>query len=37
METSPRVIRKQRSPFFGSVFGSALFLGADERAGPALV
>ncbi len=36
MEISPRVIRRQRSPFFGSVFGSALFLGADEVAVPAL-
>ena len=36
METSPRAIRKQRSPLFGSVFGSALFLGADEVAVPAL-
>lgn len=36
METSPRAIRRQRSPFFGSVFGSALFLGADEVAVPAL-
>ena len=36
METSPRAIRRQRSPLFGSVFGSALFLGADEVAVPAL-
>ena len=36
METSPRAIRGQRVPFFGSVFGSALFLGADEVAVPAL-
>lgn len=36
METSPRQIRAQRIPFTGSVFGSALFLGADEMAIPAL-
>jgi hypothetical protein len=30
METSPRQVRAQRIPFAGSVFGSALFLGADE-------
>jgi len=36
METSPRSIRRQRSPFFGSIFGSGLFLGADEVAVPAL-
>ena len=35
LETSPRAIRRQRIPFFGSVFGSALFLGADELAVPA--
>jgi hypothetical protein len=36
METSPRQVRAQRIPFAGSVFGSALFLGADEMAVPAL-
>jgi putative membrane protein len=36
METSPRGVRAQRIPFFGSLFGSALFLGADEMAVPAL-
>jgi hypothetical protein len=36
METSPRAVRAQRIPFFGSLFGSALFLGADEMAVPAL-
>lgn len=36
METSPRGVRGQRIPFFGSLFGSALFLGADEMAVPAL-
>jgi putative membrane protein len=36
METSPRGVRAQRVPFFGSLFGSALFLGADEMAVPAL-
>ena len=36
METSPRAIRSQRVPLFGSIFGSALFLGADELAVPAL-
>jgi putative membrane protein len=35
METSPRALRQQRVPFFGSAFGSALFLGADELAVPA--
>lgn len=36
METSPRGVRAQRIPFFGSIFGSALFLGADEMAVPAM-
>lgn len=36
METSPRGVRAQRVPFFGTLFGSALFLGADEMAVPAL-
>jgi putative membrane protein len=36
METSPRGARAQRIPVFGSLFGSALFLGADEMAVPAL-
>lgn len=36
LETSPRAVRGQRAPFFGSIFGSALFLGADELAVPAL-
>ena len=36
METSPRGVRAQRIPFFGSLFGSALFLGADEMAVPAM-
>jgi putative membrane protein len=36
METPPRGVRAQRIPFFGSLFGSALFLGADEMAVPAL-
>ena len=36
METSPRGIRAQRIPYFGSLFGSALFLGADEMAVPAM-
>jgi len=36
METSPRQVRAQRIPFVGSLFGSALFLGADEMAVPAL-
>ncbi len=36
METSPRGVRAQRIPVFGSLFGSALFLGADEMAVPAL-
>ena len=36
METSPRGVRAQRIPLFGSLFGSALFLGADEMAVPAL-
>lgn len=35
METSPRGVRSQRIPFYGSLFGSALFLGADEMAVPA--
>ena len=35
METSPRGVRSQHIPFFGSLFGSALFLGADEMAVPA--
>jgi hypothetical protein len=36
METSPSGVRMQRIPFFGTLFGSALFLGADEMAVPAL-
>lgn len=36
MEISPRGVRAQRIPFFGSLFGSALFLGADEMAVPAM-
>jgi putative membrane protein len=36
METSPRGVRAQRIPVFGSLFGSALFLGADEMEVPAL-
>jgi putative membrane protein len=36
MEAPPRGVRSQRIPFFGSLFGSALFLGADEMAVPAL-
>lgn len=36
METSPRGVRAQRIPFFGSIFGSALFLGADEMAVPVM-
>jgi putative membrane protein len=36
METSPHGVRAQRIPFCGSLFGSALFLGADEMAVPAL-
>jgi putative membrane protein len=36
METSPRGVRAQGIPVFGSLFGSALFLGADEMAVPAL-
>ena len=36
METSPPGVRAQRIPFFGSLFGSALFLGADEMAVPAM-
>lgn len=36
METSPRGVRAQRIPFFGGLFGSALFLGADEMAVPAM-
>ncbi len=36
METSPRGVRAQRIPVFGSLFGSALFLGADEMSVPAL-
>src|SRR5690348_18343915 len=36
MEAPPRGVRSQLIPFFGSLFGSALFLGADEMAVPAL-
>ena len=36
METSPGGVRAQRIPVFGSLFGSALFLGADEMAVPAM-
>lgn len=36
MDTSPRSVRAQRISFYGSLFGSALFLGADEMAVPAM-
>jgi len=36
METSPHGVRAQRIPVFGSLFGSALFLGADEMAVPVM-
>ena len=36
METPPRSVRSQRIPYFGGLFGSAVFLGADEVAVPAL-
>jgi hypothetical protein len=35
MESSPQRVRSQKIPYFGSVFGSVLFLGADEVAIPA--
>ena len=36
MESAPRGIRAERIPLPGSLFGSVLFLGADELAVPAL-
>jgi hypothetical protein len=34
-EATPRSVRRQRFPFLGGIFGSAVFLGADEIAVPA--